>query len=691
MRFFTFTIVASLTVVSFYSDSPAAFLSEQDVTNGPYYGQRGTFFADVDRDGAADAIVVNDDTVIVLRAIVSQCFTASAKTDCPLIGYGANENWTNGPYYGSRGTFFADVDGDRRADAIVVNKNTVTVRRSTGSKFGPNENWTHGPYYGSEGQSVYFVDVDKDKRADAIVVNKDKVIVRRSTGSKFGPNENWTHGPYYGTRGTFFADVTGDERADAIVVNENGITVRRSTGSKFGPNEVWTRGPYYGSEGQSVYFADVDGDKRADAIVINENTVTVRRSTGSAFGLREDWTFGFFLGQRETFFVDVTRNRFADAVAVNDDTVLIRRSDPGRRRAVPNYKAQDFLTRYINQFSIDPEEYYKAIGAISNDGTRDTLKRFQDRNGFSSDNPSDHVRAVYFNNGDLKLGRQMHCKESNEGIACYVSNFGPEPFGPEPFPPKRFPDRARALQDAITHLEKIESRQEPEDKPFATVAMEKPLPDGDVTFYVYDKEGGLQNAAALDSGGLKNVPGICMACHGGSGMGNEVKGASFLPFDVFSFAYSQQASFTLQDQQEAFRQLNAIVKNTKPNSTNPHSPIEQFIDGTYPGGVGNQGSIAEDFVPSGWSSEPSLYKTIVKPYCRTCHLAFGETRDWTNAKQFLNLAPSVVTDICGGAMPHAEVPLLNFWLENFPSPAQLLNDRFKNLDAVRPILPCLLK
>jgi hypothetical protein len=60
------------------------------------------------------------------------------------------------------------------------------------------------------------------------MVNNDTVTVRRSTGSGFGPNEDATHGPYYGTRGTFFADVTGDGRADAIVVNNDTVTVRRS-------------------------------------------------------------------------------------------------------------------------------------------------------------------------------------------------------------------------------------------------------------------------------------------------------------------------------------------------------------------------------------------------------------------------------------------------------------------------------
>lgn len=44
--------------------------------------------------------------------------------------FNLNESWTQNPYFGSRGTFFADVTGDGRADAIVVNNDKVTVRRA---------------------------------------------------------------------------------------------------------------------------------------------------------------------------------------------------------------------------------------------------------------------------------------------------------------------------------------------------------------------------------------------------------------------------------------------------------------------------------------------------------------------------------------------------------------------------------
>jgi hypothetical protein len=100
---------------------------------------------------------------------------------------------------------------------------TVTVALSAnpcGSDVFVNpQDWTQGPWWGTD-----YADVNGDGKADAIVVNSNGVVVRRSTGSSFAPNEDWTGGPYYasysGLPGNFFADVNGDHRADAIV-NDN--------------------------------------------------------------------------------------------------------------------------------------------------------------------------------------------------------------------------------------------------------------------------------------------------------------------------------------------------------------------------------------------------------------------------------------------------------------------------------------
>jgi hypothetical protein len=70
------------------------------------------------------------------------------------------------------------VTGDGRADAIAVNDDTVTVRRNTGVDFGPNEDWTKGPFYGTRG--TYIADLTGAGAADAIAVNDNAIVVRRA-------------------------------------------------------------------------------------------------------------------------------------------------------------------------------------------------------------------------------------------------------------------------------------------------------------------------------------------------------------------------------------------------------------------------------------------------------------------------------------------------------------------------------
>ncbi|GAA2096725.1 hypothetical protein GCM10009841_08560 [Microlunatus panaciterrae] len=274
-------------------------------TRGPFFGSHGTFFADVTGDGRADAIAVGNR--VTVRRSTGRSFSA-------------NEAWTTGPFYGRLGTCFADVTGDGKADAIAVNRGRITVRRSTGKAFGPNEDWTGGSFFGTRG--TFFADVTGDGRADAIAVNDDKILVRRSTGSAFGPVEDWTSGPFFGSKSTHFADLTGDGRADAIAVNGEAVIVRRSTGNAFRGNEQWTTGPFFGSVG--TYFADLSGDGKADAIAINPGGLTVRRSNGRGFEPRSvTWAQGPFMGTRGTFFADTTRSGHQDVISVGEDKVTV--------------------------------------------------------------------------------------------------------------------------------------------------------------------------------------------------------------------------------------------------------------------------------------------------------------------------------------------------------------------------------
>lgn len=201
-----------------------------------------------------------------------------------------------------------------------------------------------------------------------------------------------------------------------------------------------------------------------------------------------------------------------------------------------------------------------------------------------------------------------------------------------------------------------------------------------IKFFLFDdtQGGRLANAAALDSEGPKFVPQMCLACHGGTynAATNSIRGASFLPFDVYSFRYSEEPNYTLAAQQETLRQLNTLVKDTTPNPTNPNNPLVNLIDGLYAGngGINTSGSIPDNnYIPAGWQTPaplaPNLYNEVIKPYCRGCHLGLpgtaGAALDFTSYAQFSTTSGNsqrIYNSMCVDfSMPHAEVPFKSFW------------------------------
>jgi hypothetical protein len=289
------------TVVRKASYDPATnfgtFTGNVDWSGRPYYGsaqfganpgfyEKNSYFADVTGDGRADAIVINQDNGIPNGIYVDP----SSGSNFPQ----ANQRlWLSGSHSGlpspsgNGGNYFADVSGDGRADAVIFRDDGVSVATSTGSSFGTETKWSNVPFYGNHG--TFVADVTGDGKADIIAVNTDHLTIRRSDGMTFLGNENWADN-YYGLRTTAFADVNGDGKADAIAINPDGIYVRISTGNTFANTVKWTPDAFFGD--LNTQFADVNGDKKADAIVSNAagNGVTVRYSTGSSFGASHDWS-----------------------------------------------------------------------------------------------------------------------------------------------------------------------------------------------------------------------------------------------------------------------------------------------------------------------------------------------------------------------------------------------------------------
>jgi hypothetical protein len=301
-------------------------------------------------------------------------------------------------------------------------------------------------------------------------------------------------------------------------------------------------------------------------------------------------------------------------------------------------------------------------------GNRETFPLWLMANGFP-DNSDAH--AIYFNNGDLKFGRDMHCRVTNAGTtACYVSNYGDV-----------------GTDDSVTAL----SLTRAGGLPVATVAMEydPSAPAGEaVQFWAYkgDATGSYLAKPTLDGQGAKPIPDMCLACHGGyyDSATHKVKNAVFLPFDLDSFVYDAQGdphgvSASALAVQEQFRRLNKAVSDIHPDTLSgdtTNSPFTQLMNVWYPGGVNNSGSTFAFNTGSSqignFTGHEPLYDNVVKVVCRTCHIARSSADDWTKFTEMNSLSPSIQGYACGGgtpanhatfnfAMPHAEVPFKRFW------------------------------
>jgi hypothetical protein len=336
--------------------------------------------------------------------------------------------------------------------------------------------------------------------------------------------------------------------------------------------------------------------------------------------------------------------------------------------------------------------YYNTIQAPQ------TLADFKNKYSFSID----EVRAIYYNQGDLGIARDMHCRKTLANVtACFVTNYGRSGSGINPLPVFGTLDPQTAINQAITGPGAFSN------KPVATVAMVYDPSAGAaanrVQFMVFNADGDLDPFAALDNPSVFSaidaehftaqstatnitVPDNCLTCHGAGATYTRsttngvpsITNASFLPFDKQSFLFSStNSTYSEANMMPKLKQLNTLVWGT----VTPTSAVGTLLKGLYPvagvptGPQDPSSSFDTTYVPAGWNANKAqrqVYNEVVKPYCRTCHVTAPANLDWDTFTE-MSTSGSVANDVCGGLdmpMPQAEQIENRMW--NSPARAHLV-------------------
>ena len=110
--------------------------------------------------------------------------------------FSPSEVWLTSPGRPSA-LHFADVDGDGAADAIHLDREQLRVFVSDHARFAPaTRGWLTKPPVGA--RANYFADVTGDGRADAVTLENLRILVSPSTGEDFASPHIWLDQAYYG-------------------------------------------------------------------------------------------------------------------------------------------------------------------------------------------------------------------------------------------------------------------------------------------------------------------------------------------------------------------------------------------------------------------------------------------------------------------------------------------------------------
>lgn len=376
--------------------------------------------------------------------------------------------------------------------------------------------------------------------------------------------------------------------------------------------------------------------------------------------------------------------------------------------------ADYFLTSLGEDTAVSACNYYVAVGAASScdqngvfPGPSGTPLTFATWEGLSNIATSaQSVPPTYFVNVvDLNLTREHQSvpyidAAGNTAFAAYVCNhLGPTDSNNDPvtvnLPASAMTQTQHTLVDnAVSNAVAGANLVACVAMDYETVSSGPNAGSQFTRFLIFGPSGELLPSVNLDGRGEKFVPGACIACHGGSTFVNATNPniqASFIPYDIDNFAFSDQPLLTEQAQDTQIHSLNINIRNGPTALTNPtgaanNAPAE-LIFGWYFTSPGF------NYVPTAWQStaNPSnptgppitnftvggvtyafsqVYTDVIARSCRTCHTA-EPNYNWdvlgpaglASSATVNDDGPEAISAVCGTApyMPNALVEFNRFW------------------------------
>ncbi len=259
--------------------------------SAPPVAPPGDYRVDIDGDGRADYLAVQDNGSV--QAWINNGGTGHGSwIERGTFASGVGES--------GRKVRFADIDGDGKADYLVLQDDGTVqawINNGGNDRGGWVKRGTFATGTGAPGSKVRFADINADGKADYLVVEKYGVVKAWLNNGGSGRGSWLERGTFAGGVGQpegriRFADVNGDGKADYLAVQDDGSVrawINKGTDGRGSWSEYDGFAGGVGEPGSKVRFADIDGDGKADYLVLQDDGV-IRAWINGMGDDRGSWT-----------------------------------------------------------------------------------------------------------------------------------------------------------------------------------------------------------------------------------------------------------------------------------------------------------------------------------------------------------------------------------------------------------------